>query len=70
MFNQFSVFIQYLLPKQAMTVLAGMFANSQSGKLTTSVIRWFVRRYGVNMQEAQNPAIEYYKTFNEFLHAR
>ncbi len=66
MFNQFSVFIQYLLPKHAITVLAGKFANSQSGKLTTSIIRWFVGHYGVNMQEAQNPAIEYYKTFNEF----
>jgi len=65
-FNQFSVFIQYLLPKQVITVLAGKFANSQSGKLTTSVIRWFVGQYGVNMQEAQNPAIEHYKTFNEF----
>ena len=49
-----------------MTVLAGKFANSQSGKLTTSVIRWFVRRYNVNMQEAQNPDIEHYKTFNDF----
>ena len=66
MLNQFSVLIQYLLPKQAITVIAGKFANSQSGKLTTWVIRWFVGHYSVNMQEAQNPAIEHYTSFNEF----
>ena len=32
----------------------------------TSVIRWFVGRYGVNMAEAANPDIAAYATFNEF----
>jgi phosphatidylserine decarboxylase len=46
---------QYLLPKLALTRLAGRFASSQSGGLTTAVIRWFVRRYNVNMAEAAEP---------------
>jgi phosphatidylserine decarboxylase len=61
-----AVFPQYLLPKQALTRLAGMFATTEAGSLTTSVIRWFVGRYDVNMEEAANPAIESYATFNEF----
>ena len=58
--------IQYILPKQALTRLAGLFANLQAGNLTTAVIRWFVKRYGVNMSEAANPDIASYKTFNDF----
>jgi phosphatidylserine decarboxylase len=62
----FAIVLQYLLPKQALTRLAGMLANIEAGALTTKVIAWFVRRYGVNMTEAANPDIESYKTFNEF----
>ncbi|MFZ1444259.1 MAG: archaetidylserine decarboxylase [Candidatus Dechloromonas phosphoritropha] len=57
---------QYLLPKQALTVLAGKLAGAQAGSVTTSVIRWFVGRYGVNMAEAANPDIASYASFNEF----
>jgi len=64
--NRLAVLPQYLLPKQALTALAGKFANARAGGLTTSVIRWFVGRYGVNMQEAANPDIASYASFNEF----
>jgi phosphatidylserine decarboxylase len=47
--ERIAVSLQYLLPKQALTALAGKFAGSRAGGLTTSVIRWFVGRYGVNM---------------------
>jgi phosphatidylserine decarboxylase len=57
---------QYLLPKLALTRLAGRFASSQSGGLTTGVIRWFVRRYNVNMAEAAEPDLTAYATFNDF----
>jgi phosphatidylserine decarboxylase len=57
---------QYLLPKQALTLLAGKFANARAGSLTTSVIRRFVARYGVNMAEAANPDVASYASFNEF----
>lgn len=58
--------LQYILPKQAITILAGKLANLAAGKLTTAVIAWFVKRYKVNMLEAQDPNISSYKTFNEF----
>ena len=64
--NQLTVLSQYLLPKQAITVLAGKLAHLQCGATTTAVIRWFVKRYNVNMAEAANPDIASYKSFNEF----
>jgi len=57
---------QYLIPKQALTVLAGKLAGAEAGGLTTGIIRWFVGRYGVNMAEAANPDIASYASFNEF----
>ena len=57
---------QYLLPKLALTRLAGRFASAQGGGLTTAVIRWFIRRYNVNMAEAAEPALTAYATFNDF----
>ena len=66
MSDRLAVLPQYLLPKQALTVLAGKLAAAEAGSLTTSVIRWFVGRYNVNMAEAANPDIASYKSFNEF----
>lgn len=61
-----AVLLQYLLPKQAITALAGKLAHYQGGSLTTSVIAWFVKHYQVNMAEAANPDVTSYTTFNEF----
>ena len=66
MSDRLAVLPQYLLPKQALTILAGKLASAEAGGLTTSVIRWFVGRYGVDMNEAANPDIASYKSFNEF----
>lgn len=66
MSDRLAVLPQYLLPKQALTTLAGKFASARLGGLTTSVIRWFVGRYNVNMGEAANPDIASYASFNDF----
>ena len=66
MSDTLAVLPQYLIPKQAITALAGKLASKQAGDLTTSVIRWFVKRYQVNMAEAANPDIGSYATFNDF----
>ncbi|MFC7555274.1 archaetidylserine decarboxylase [Pseudoroseomonas wenyumeiae] len=34
--------------------------------MTIGLIRWFVRKYGVDMSEAENSDITSYKSFNEF----
>ena len=66
MSDRLAVLPQYLLPKRALTSLAGRIASARAGRLTTRLIEWFVRRYGVNMSEAANPDPAGYATFNEF----
>jgi phosphatidylserine decarboxylase len=60
------VWLQYLLPKQAITAFGGVVAGGQWGSATTRIIQWFVGKYGVNMAEAANPAITSYASFNDF----
>jgi len=64
--DRLAVLPQYFLPKQALTALAGRFASARAGALTTRAIELFVRRYGVNMNEAANSDIASYASFNEF----
>ena len=64
--DRLAVLPQYLLPKQLLTAFAGIVARAKAGTLTTRLIRWFVGRYKVNMQEAVNPDIGSYPSFNEF----
>ncbi len=66
MSERLAVLLQYLLPKQALTALAGWLASARGGNVTTALIGWFVRRYQVNMAEAANPELASYATFNDF----
>ena len=66
MSDRLAVLPQYIMPKRALTTLAGKFASAQLGGLTTAVIRRFVARYDVNMAEAANPDIASYASFNDF----
>lgn len=61
-----AVQFQYLLPKLALTRLAGAFARARAGAITQWAIRRFIARYQVNMAEAANPDPTAYETFNEF----
>jgi phosphatidylserine decarboxylase len=61
-----AVWPQYLLPKLALTRLAGAAAGARGGAATTAAIRWFIGRYGVAMSEAADPDPAAYPTFNEF----
>ena len=66
MSERLAVALQYALPKRLLTQLAGKLAGLEGGKVTTAVIRWFAKRYGVNMAEAANPDPASYASFNEF----
>ncbi len=61
-----TIILQHLAPKRLITIIAGKLANLECPKLTPKVIAWFVQRYQVNMQEADNSDINSYKTFNDF----
>lgn len=72
LFNQVNVLdnikikLQYWLPKQALTRLAGWGARKQGGWLTQLIVKIFARYYRVDMQTAQNPDLASYVTFNDF----
>lgn len=57
---------QYLLPKKLLTVLMGKLAGMRLGGFTHAMIRKFVARYKVDMNEAADPRIESYASFNDF----
>ena len=61
-----AVLPQYLLPKKALTVLAGWAASARGGALSTALIRWFVRHYQVDMAQAAQPDVAAYASFNDF----
>jgi phosphatidylserine decarboxylase len=66
MSDRLKILLQYLLPKQRLTILAGRIAGAQGSAMTLPLIRWFVRTYGVDMGEAENPDIASYNSFNDF----
>ena len=56
----------YLLPKSGLTALAGQFANVEQTTVKNYLIKQFIERYQVNMQEALEESPDAYKTFNDF----
>ncbi|MCW5219848.1 archaetidylserine decarboxylase [Verminephrobacter aporrectodeae] len=66
MSDRLAVLPQYLLPKCALSTLAGKFASARLGGLTRAAIRGFVAHYGVDMAEAAQPDVAGYASFNDF----
>ncbi len=64
--ERFAIAAQHLLPKLLLTKFAGGVASAKGGVMTTRLIRWFVKKYRVDMNEAANPDIASYASFNEF----
>ncbi|CUX96724.1 archaetidylserine decarboxylase [Candidatus Doolittlea endobia] len=66
MLERVKIALQPLLPKRWLTELAGWVAERRGGWLTYGFIMLFVRWYKINMQEAQQPDMAAYPTFNAF----
>lgn len=66
MLNQLKAIIQYLLPKQFLTIIFGWLAKKQLGKVTTWMIKGFCKLYRVDLSEAKLTNAADYKTFNNF----
>ena len=66
MSDRLAVLPQYFFPKQALTAFAGWVAGRERGWVTTEIIRRFVAKYQVNMDEALDSDIASYPTFNAF----
>lgn len=66
MSDKLFMFFQHTLPKRILTEFLGKLANVKGGKLTSSFIKYFIKKYGVDMNEAVHNDPYFYKTFNEF----
>ncbi len=66
MSDRLPVLPQYIIPKQALTSFAGWVAGKERGDVTTWIIRRFVAKYGVDMNEALESDIARYASFNDF----
>jgi len=58
--------LQYMLPQHGLSRLVGQLASSPWSICKTPLIRWFVRHYQVNMEEAAHSRLEDYACFNDF----
>ena len=60
------ILFQHLVPQHLLSRLAGKFANATTPWLKNVLIRRFIRRYGVNMDEAECSDPQDYPSFNAF----
>lgn len=60
------ILLQHALPRHALTRFAGWLANSEQPLLAQYLIRDFIRRYQVNMDEARSSDPADYASFNTF----
>ena len=60
------ILFQYLLPHHLLSRLAGCLANCTWGWVKNPFITWFVKRYQVDMSEAQEENPTAYSSFNDF----
>jgi len=67
MFDKLFVLSQYVIPQLAVSRLAGWLADNESmPALKNRVVKWFIKRYGVDMSEALEPDYTTYPSFNAF----
>ncbi|WP_462157155.1 archaetidylserine decarboxylase [Pseudoalteromonas sp. GB56] len=64
--DKVKIAFQYALPKHGVSRLVGKLAAAKAGKLTTALIKLFIKQYKIDMSEALHEAPEHYTTFNEF----
>lgn len=64
--DKVKIALQYMMPKHLLSRIVGKFAAAEAGVVTTAFIKWFIKQYGINMNEALHSEPEAYKTFNDF----
>lgn len=64
--TRLQILIHHLLPQHGLSRLIGALANCRRPWVKNAFIRWFIRRYHVDMSIALTPNIESYENFNQF----
>ena len=60
------VFLQYLVPQHLLSKCMHRFARIEVGWQKNTFLRWFVKKYGVDLAEAERENIEDYCHINDF----
>lgn len=60
------IFMQYVLPHHTLSRLIGYLAECEAPWFKNRLIAWFIKRYQVNMSEAQLEDPSAYRHFNDF----
>ena len=60
------IIAQYLIPQRWLSRLAGCVAETTITWIKNPMIRWFIKRYQVDMSIAADPTPENYAHFNDF----
>src|SRR5574344_2954718 len=58
--------LQYVLPHHALSRLVGRLARCEHPGFKNALIRWFIRRFDVDMAQAERQQPEQYQNFNYF----
>ncbi|MCT6698726.1 archaetidylserine decarboxylase [Rheinheimera sp. 4Y26] len=64
--DKFKITLQYIMPKHLISRLVGFLAAARLGFISHTLIKLFIRAYGINMAEAKFENASDYKSFNEF----
>lgn len=60
------IIVQYLVPQHLISRLIGCLAECQLNFVKNKLISWFIKRYKVDMSEAELETYHDYKSFNDF----
>ncbi len=66
MLSRLKTYLQYCLPHHFISQSVGKFANSQHPGIKKWMIQFILKRYPVDMSEAQQPDALAYASFNDF----
>jgi len=61
---------QYVLPHHALSSLMSKLTHCENKTWKNLFIKQIIKHYGVNMDEAREPDINAYKSFNHFFYPR
>lgn len=60
------IYLLYIIPQHALSRFSGWLSKRQARWFKLFSIRWFIRTYGVDINEATITDIDAYPTFNDF----
>jgi phosphatidylserine decarboxylase len=64
--DKLKIALQYIMPKHLLSRVVGKLADAELGVVTTGAIKWFIKQYKIDMNEAAQSDPEAYVSFNAF----